>query len=107
MKTWLKGGLIGSIVGIIGTLMVHLLGMAILPLQYKGLLGNLGSNIFAILTYLFLFIGIMIAYLRGIPYESMWMLIPAVAINAILYFCIGALIGLLVRRIKSKKNSRT
>jgi predicted cobalt transporter CbtA len=100
MKPWLKGGLIGAIIGLILYLFVFTAGFGIFSWAGDG------AMVFLVLVYPALILWVLtvqkaygtVTYER---YEHAFLLIS----NIIIWFVIGAIVGWVVGRIKSRKQN--
>ena len=95
LSYWLRGGIIGLIISIIFIFIVFAIGV-ISPMLKFPLLNILGP--FQSLFYLVLVMPIEIALLSGMKNLT----IPII-VTILIYFIIDSLIGLIIGKIKSKK----
>lgn len=102
MKTWLKGGLIGTGIGLVLFLLLKIIAPIICDInQGFGALCRIGS-------YILILPGSLIARIMGrFLLMGSRTALPVLTIfcQIILYFIIGAVIGLIISRIRQKKST--
>ena len=99
MKAWLKGGLIGVSIGLLGLIGLLLAGIW----KWFGILHLLNFPIYYFISVLQYGRVISIQYLFHGGQNIQMIMIYGNFIAPIIYFVIGSLIGLLIQKIKSKK----
>ena len=92
MKAWLKGGLIGAIVGLVLYLIVYL----------SSIIMGEGGMIFLVLIFPAVILWDLMPFNIGTTRYELYGFPFIILIHLIIWFIIGALIGLIVQKVKEK-----